>query len=157
MNLKQSLKTITLKNIRYPGTNLTYEQVLKSETKRLKKIIQQHIDYYYMSYSPKVYNRTHGLQNSLTVDDLCEMSASKNKIICKIIINDNAIHPSLFGGEAGNVFWLINSGWEVKKDVCFRDIYRLGYFEGYHFLENAIEEFESTSKYKITVEVIKPY
>ena len=73
-----------------------------------------------------------------------------------IEVNDNAIHNSILDNSEANAFWLINDGWEVKKDVWFKDIYRFGYYEGAHFVEDAVEEFERTSKYGIKVQIIRP-
>lgn len=162
-NIEKYLKTINPLDIKYKNTNLTYRQVLTKETNRFKRILQKHIDKYYSSYSPVVYERgQHGgnLRNALSVDDMCKISANGTKIILDIInvisVNENAIHNSIIDGSEANAFWLINDGWKVKKDVWFKDIYRFGYYEGAHFVEDAVKEFETTSAYNIKVEIIRP-
>lgn len=158
-NIKNYLKNINPLDIKYKGTNLTYRQILTSETKRLKDILQQKIEDYYDSYSPTVYKRgQHGgdLHNALSVDDICTVSANGMRLTMNITVNDNAIHNSIIDGSEANAFWLVNDGWEVKKDVWFKDIYRFGYFEGAHYVEEAVEEFEKTSKYGIKVDVVRP-
>lgn len=159
MPLNKLTKELNPKYIRYPGTNLTYEQILKKELHRFKDILQKHIDDYYSSYTPTVYDRgNHGgnLRQSLTVDDICGLSSKNKMITCKILINENAIHNSILDGSEANAFWLLNDGWKVRKNVWFKEIYRFGYYEGAHFVENAIEEFEKTNKYGIKIEVIRP-
>jgi hypothetical protein len=159
MALKNIVRNINVKNIKYPGTNLTYEQVLKKELHRFADILQQKIDEYFESYQPRVYDRgNHGgdLRHALTVDDVCELSATGKSITCRILINDNAIHNSILDGSEANAFWLLNEGWEVQKNVWFKDIYRFGYYEGAHFVENAVDEFERTNKYGIKIEVVRP-
>lgn len=158
-NIEKYLKNINPLDIKYKKTNLTYRQILQNETRRLKDILQRKIEDYYDSYSPKVYDRGNhegNLRDSLSVDDVCTVSANGMKLIMNIKINDNAIHNSILDDSEANAFWLINDGWQVKKDVWFKDIYRFGYYEGAHFVEDAVEEFESTSKYGIKVEVIRP-
>lgn len=159
INLKKHVKKINPLNIRYKNTNFTYRQILQNESRRLKNILQKHIENYYNSYSPTVYHRgQHGgnLLNSLSVDDVCTVSSNGMKLIMSINVNENAIHNSIIDNSEANAFWLMNDGWQVRKETWFKDVYRFGYFEGAHFVENAIEEFEQTSKYGIKVDVIRP-
>lgn len=155
--MKLNIKNI--KKLKYPNSNLTYEEVLIQEIHRFKVILRQHILAYYNSYSPMVYVRgSHegNLLESLTVDDMIQISANGKQLICKILINENAIHTSVVDESYGNAFWLMNYGWEVGEDVPFHDRYRFGYFEGAHFLESAIEEFKNTNKYGLTIKVEEP-
>ena len=159
MNLNKLLNKLDQKNIKYPKTDLTYEQILKKELHRFKDILQRHIDDYYSSYTPIVYDRNnHGgnLRQSLTVDDICELSLKNKMITCRILINENAIHNSILDNSKANAFWLINDGWEVKQNVWFKDIYRFGHYEGAHYVENAIEEFEKTNQHGIKIDIIRP-
>ena len=158
-NLEKQLKKINPLDIKYQNTNLTYRQILQNEAKRLKNILQQHIEDYYHSYSPVIYQRgQHGgnLLNSLSVDDMCAVSSDGMKLIMNVNVNENAIHNSILDDSEANAFWLMNDGWQVKKNTWFKDVHRFGYFEGAHFVEDAVEEFERTSKYGIKVDVIRP-
>ena len=157
-NIEKYLKNINPLDIKYKNTRMTYRQILQSESQRLKGLLQKHIELYYEHYRPKVYDRgNHGgnLHSALTVDDACKISIS-GKATISIEVNDNAIHNSILDGSEANSFWLLNDGWSVKKDGWFKDIYRFGYYEGAHFVEDAVEEFEKTSKYGIKVEIIRP-
>lgn len=159
LDINKFLKTINIKKIKYPNSNLTYEQILKNETKRFKDILQDCIDDYYNSYMPVVYKRgAYGgnLREALTVDNVCKISSNGKTLTCSVLVDEDAIHESILDGSEANAFWLINDGWNVKKDVWFKDIYRFGHYEGYHFVEKAVEEFERTDKYGIKVEVIRP-
>ena len=158
-NIEKYLRNINPLDIKYKNSNLTYRQILQKESGRLKDILQQKIEDYYNSYSPVVYKRgQHGgnLRDALSVDDVCTISANGMKLIMNVNINENAIHNSILDGSEANAFWLLNDGWSVKEDVWFKNIYRFGHYEGAHFVEHAVEEFESTSKYGIKVEVIRP-
>lgn len=157
--LDKLLKTIKIRNLRYPGTNFTYEQILKMELHRFKDILQSHINSYYSSYHPHIYERgKHGgnLRKSIKVDEICKLSSKDKLITCRVLINENAIHDSVATGKKANAFWLINDGWKVKKEVPFKGIYRFGYYEGAHFVEDAIAEFQKTNPYGIKIEVIRP-
>lgn len=158
-NLEKYLKSINPLDLKYGKTNLTYRQVLQNEARRLKDLIEEYIKDYYSSYSPKIYKRGQfggDLLNSLTVDDVCTISSDGKRMNITITINDNAIHNSILDGSEANAFWLLNDERKVKKNVWFKDVYRFGYYEGAHFVEDAVEEFERTSKYGIKVEVVRP-
>lgn len=155
------LQISDVKKIKYPKSNLTYEQVIKNEVHRFKDILQRHIEEYYKSYRPSVYVRGSAdgnLLESLTVDDIVQVSANGKRLTCRVLINENAIHKSIMKQHQhlSNVFYLMNYGWQVNEDVPFSTVYRFGYFEGVHFLENSIKEFNSTNKYGITIESVSP-
>lgn len=159
LDVNKLLKNINVKKIKYPNSNLTYEQILKSETQRFKDILQDCIDDYYNSYMPVIYKRgAHGgnLRDSLTVDNVCKISSNGKTLTCSVLVDEDAIHESILDGSDANVFWLLNDERAVKKNVSFKNIYRMGYYEGYHFVEKAVEEFERTNRYGIKVEVIRP-
>lgn len=161
MNLDKILKNIDVKKLKYKNTNFTYEEILKKEVRRFKDILQKYIDAYYLSYTPPIYGYQRGssggnLRNSLSVDDIVKISANGKELTCSVLINENAIHQSYFGDHLSNAFWLINDGYSVKKDVWFKDIYRFGFYEGAHYVEDAVNEFNETDKYGITVKVERP-
>lgn len=158
-NLEKQLKNINPLDIKYKNTNLTYRQILHNEAKRLKNILQKNIEDYYHSYSPIVYRRGQqggNLLDSLNIDDTCAISADGLKLTMNVNINENAIHNSILDNSEANAFWLMNDGWQVRKETWFKNIYRFGYYEGAHYIEDTVEEFERTSKYGIKVDVIRP-
>ncbi len=159
MSLNKILHKLNPMLLKYPNTNMTYQEVLQIELVRFKKILEKYINNYYNSYIPSVYERGKNkgnLKYSLDLDKICEISSTGKLITCRILINENTIHESIITGNNSNALWLINDGWQVKKNVWFKNIYRFGYYEGAHFIEDAIKEFESTTKYNIKVQVIKP-
>lgn len=158
-NLEKQLKNINPLDIKYKNTNLTYHQILHNEAKRLKSILQKNIADYYNSYSPAVYDRGQHRENpldSLSLDDICAISADDLKFTMNVNINENAIHNSILDNSEANAFWFMNDGWQVRKETWFKEVYRFGYYEGAHYVENTVEEFERTSKYGIKVDVIRP-
>lgn len=158
-NIEKFLKNIIPQNIKYKNTNLTYQQILQKETNRLKNILQRHLEDYYKSYSPIAYERGQyggNLRKALSVEDICTLSSNGMTITMELKINENAIHNSIINKSKSNAFWLMNDGWRVKKNTRFKNIYRFGHYEGAHFVEHAIEEFDKNNKYGIKVEVVRP-
>jgi hypothetical protein len=132
------------------------EQILRKEAQRLRDCLQVQLDSYYNSYSPSMYERTYGLQNSLTLDDLIDIDViggGNGSLSMTISFNEGAKGTSLFSSEEVNKALLINYGWAVKKDVWFRDIYRFGYFEGDGFIEDGINDFFTSNPYNIKIEL----
>ncbi len=159
MSIKNIIKNINVKKLKYPNTNLTFGQVLEIETRRFADILQKNIDNYYSSYTPSVYARGSSggnLRKSVSVNDICIFSSNNKTITAEIIINENAIHNSILNKNSANAFWLMNDGWRVKKDVWFKDIHRFGYFEGTNFVEKSVREFNQSNKYGIILNIIRP-
>lgn len=130
--------------------------ILKSEAERLKGLIQKHIDEYLASYSPKGswnYSRKWGtLKDCLLVNPKVY-----NRSIDVYFDEDKAWGESVI--DLNKWGWgfkpiLIDQGWQVGDDVPFRHVYRFGWYEGYHFLQRAIDEFQNTNPYGLHIEVI---
>jgi hypothetical protein len=56
-----------------------------------------------------------------------------------------------FVSPAWNEGWrkslLVSEGWEVKRDVWFKDIWHLGFYEGFNFINDGIKDWMASSKY----------
>lgn len=129
--------------------------ILISEAKRLKDCIQKRLDEYYASYSPTVYERTHGLQNSLRLDDDVKVSIDGRTIQVSIFFDEDSVTgDSLFGDGEVNKADLINYGWKVQKDVWFKDIEHFGYQHGFMFIEKGIADYNHSNKYGLKITVI---
>lgn len=133
----------------------------------LKKNIQHHIDGYYASYtpvsdrgdfgfllSPWGYGRTKKLKRSLdnVSFDVTEFATkAKHDISCEFTFDEDmarseSILNELSGGwedfpqYEGNRVDLIQGGWQVKKNVWFKNIEHFGYQEGYDFIGKAVND-----------------
>ena len=126
--------------------------ILKSEAARLKGLIEEYIDRYYASYDPVVYRpRTNSLRNGVRVD-----TEVKNRSIDIYFDDDTVWGPSVKSKSDepwGFTPILIDAGWSIKtqKPICKR---MFDYYEGYHFLQSALDEFEKNNPYDLHVEVI---
>jgi len=129
------------------------DQILVSEAARLKEILAKHIRAYYDSYSPKVYIRheKYGMVKHLLMDVV-----PKNGSIAIYFDENHVWGPSVIDEEKygwGFEPILIDNGWRVKSSAPHANIHRFGYYEGYHFIEKAIREFERTNTYGLKVGV----
>lgn len=162
MNLKSQLKNIDVTKLKFKNGK-TYSQVMVEETNRLRDCIQARLDAYMNSYQPKIYSRTGALQNSLKVDDILNLKVTGKTMSLDIYFDDSGYHRSGDGiqgwdgnGETVNTAYLLNYGYEVEKDVWFKDILNFGYRSAGHFIEDGIADFEMDNSYGIKIKVHKP-
>lgn len=162
MNLKSQLKNIDVTKLKLKNGK-TYGQVMVEETNRLRDCIQARLDAYMNSYQPKIYSRTGALQNSLKVDDILNLKVTGKTMSLDIYFDDSGYHRSGDGiqgwdgnGETVNTAYLLNYGYEVEKDVWFKDIPNFGYRSAGYFIEDGIADFEASNPYGIKIKVHKP-
>lgn len=162
MNLKSQLKNIDVTKLKFKNGK-TYGQVMVEETNRLRNCIQARLDAYMNSYQPKIYSRTGALQNSLKVDDILNLKITGKTMSLDIYFDDSGYHRSGDGiqgwdgnGETVNTAYLLNYGYEVEKDVWFKDIPNFGYRSAGHFIEDGIADFEASNPYGMKIKVHKP-
>lgn len=144
MAINDILKNIDLMKIKAPS-GLTYAQELVNAANQLSECIQNRIS-------------QGSLQNSISTADIADIQVSGNSlsVILKI---QNAIRPSIFqkwNGSSANVFWLLNDGFKVKKNVWFKNINNFGYRAAARFVEQGINDFNSQNKLGVKIEVQRP-
>lgn len=153
--LENYLKNFMVKNVKF-SNGVTYEQALKSELKRFWGILENNFQIAYYSYYPKVYKRTGRILNSFLPRDEIKIDMIGNKLQVELVITDNTWHDSMFDGwSSANTILLYNYGYKVNSG-WHKDIEYFGYREGTYFIEKSIEEFESTSKYGVKVNLELP-
>lgn len=130
----------------------TLEKQMKYEAKRFLSILQEEIDRWYRLYSPKIYQRTYDMRDSIYADDLVEVSISGTKLQVKINYDDTAFHKSLWDDSTINSILLMNNGYHVSSG-WHKDIEYFGYREGGHFLEKTIERFNKENYFGIDIEI----
>lgn len=171
-SLLDQLKKIRIEQVKL-SNGKTVSQYIVDEAKRLANCIQKYIDIYYNNYHPKVYSRTKNFSKSLYVDDIADIRIIKNTIHVAIRFDrDLATHPNL-----ESVYWndgyeteysipikdrhesfvpvLMNSGWHSEKLewALGQRVPHLTYFEGIHFIENGINEYNRTNALGIKINV----
>ena len=113
--------------------------------------VESSLQDYYESYYPKIYTRRLdiGMENwdlihALDIVSEAEINLTTNTCDIRLYFKSpNAYGTSLFGGEDGYLPELINSGWSVGYDKWFHHIHRFGYYEGNHYIDNGIDEFNN--------------
>jgi hypothetical protein len=159
-------KPLTTNNVsNYAGGAFSVDHlvnILKLEALLLKDCIQEALDDYYMSYTPKRYKRRewvgHGspLRKGLVVNTEKISNTKQGKKI-SVSVNfreENAMHPSLFGGKDGFVPLLLNYGWRWKKKT---GPYRLAFYEGAKFVEKGIALYYQRSRRKLDLKIEVKY
>lgn len=140
-NLKDLEKYVNNQNNSSKLNILTSGQlmkVLEREGERLKGYLEEEVQNYYNSYSPTVYTRTYNFLNSVRITPVFQEG---NNLTVKIYFDEGmATHDSIFGGEDGYVPTLLEYGWQVKSDKV-PNYYHLKYYEGFHFVDKAIEKY----------------
>lgn len=154
-SLEDQIGDIIAKNygsiVRSSGTTID-SKILKQEAERLKELIAKYIRLYYESYSPRKYVRynPYNMAQRLRVKPMRE---EKGFIICfdeDFVWGESVVSPgTMYGFEP----ILIDTGWQVNPKVTFSNVYRFGYYEGYHFIEKAIQEFNKDNPYGIGVKI----
>jgi hypothetical protein len=164
MNIKNQLKGMNITKVKM-SNGKTLGQNLQDEAERLRTCIQKRLEEYLDSHLPIEYDRTGGLRNSLQVDDFLNVRVVGNGLEIDLFFDDGAIHPSGDGirttvgtewqgnGEEVNTAFLLNYGYEVKKDVWFKNIKNFGYREGAGFVEDGIADFNATNTLGIKITV----
>lgn len=126
-------------------SGLTYAQELVNAANQLSECIQNRIS-------------QGSLQNSISTADIADIQVSGNSLSVTLKIQ-NAIRPSIFqkwNGSSANVFWLLNDGFKVKKNVWFKNINNFGYRAAARFVEQGINDFNSQNKLGVKIEVQRP-
>lgn len=126
-----------------------WNQLLETEAKRLYGLISAEIGAYYLSYDPKVYKWTGDLQKSLRIQSV----GNRFEIYFAPSL---AYHPSLMPNKYPDAFvpTLIDSGWKWNGGP---HIHHLTYYEGYHFIERAVNRFKATTDLPIQINIESKY
>lgn len=144
MTISDIIKNLDLKKLKAPS-GLTYAQELVNAANLLSECIQTRI------------NRG-SLSNSISTADIADIKVSGNTLTVTLKIQ-NAIRPSIFqkwNNSSANVFWLLNDGYIVKKNVWFKNIKNFGYRAAEQFVEQGIEDFNSQNNLGVKIEIQRP-
>lgn len=154
-SIEQQIKKIVAKKIKMPDGK-TLQERLADEVNRLYDCIQYYIDWYYNSYKPSIYQRTGRFQTSMYAEDIVDARVIENTIQLSILFNDNlAMHRSIFNEHDSFVPALMNFGWNAPKleKLIGESVYRFTHFDGVHFIEKGINDFNKTNSLGIRINV----
>ena len=157
-------KLNTYNNKPYTAT----DEDLLNAANELKEYIQKWIEQYYIDFpensNSSVFSnpnggRTDGLKRALRVDIIRDdKKYGRDKYIALYFDPSESWSQSFVPNTYPDSYpawkpWLINEGWKVRKDVFFKNYYRVGWYEGYHFIEKGLEDWKANSKYADIVDV----
>jgi hypothetical protein len=145
MSIESIINSLDVRKIKAPS-GLTYEQELIKAADQLSVYIENEI-------------HRGSLANSLSTEDIADIQVVNGNSLSVTLKVQNSIRPSIFkkwNQSDANVFWLLNDGYTVKKDVWFKNIPNFGYRVAEHFVENGIKKFNQNNSLGIKVEVIRP-
>lgn len=144
MSLESILRNLDVTKLK-SKSGLTFEQELVNAANLLRDCIQSRI-------------KRGSMGNCISTADIADVKVSGNQLSVQLKIQ-NSIRPSIFkkwNKTDANVFWLLNDGFKVKKDVWFKNIPNFGYRAAEHFVEEGVKDFISKNKLGVKVTVTKP-
>lgn len=155
-SIKEQIMRISLDKVKL-SNGKTIKQNLIEATEVLLDCIQKRIDIMYNTYKPIKYIRRepqYGMRSTLYVEDFIDVDIVNNKI--KISIKDkpeNTWASNITGEHMSPTIVLMNNGWNAPalKNAIGKSIERFTKFEGEHFIENGIADFNKKNKWGITV------
>ena len=155
MDLKKQLQKLDVSKLKTVGGD-TVEKELKRHARFLANCIMYRLDQVYDSYTPKIYNRTYDLCNSVYVDDkvFAEVFSTGASLSIKVCFDDGAWHRGL-NGKKVNTAVLLNEGWQTHG--AFANVPYFGYREPTHFIELAVEDYKRGVPKPFDVKINKDY
>lgn len=144
MSLDKVIKRLDIAKIK-TSYGITFGQLLVNEANELRDCIQSRINRGTMT-------------DVLSTADIADIEVDGMTLKVRLKVQ-NSHRPSIFkqwNQSDANVFWLLNDGYTVKKDVWFKNIPNFGYRIAERFVEEGIRDFNSRNKLGIKIDVIRP-
>lgn len=145
-NLNRQIEIVCKQKLKQGGD---WNKLLEAEARRLYSLIRIGISSYYRSYNPTKYKYTGNLLKSVSI----RIVGDKFEIYFEPSL---AYHPSIMPKKYQQAFvpTLIDYGWDWGRTPR---INHFTYYEGYHFIEDAIAEFRRTTTLPITIQIESKY
>jgi hypothetical protein len=125
---------------------LVTKQDLEKAANALRDYLLTHIKRYFDSYDPAIYERTGQLLDSIQVKVINNAGTMQAHVYFD---SSKTMRDSLFeGGGQGDALLSLDKGWEVKKNVWFKDIEHFGYFDGVGFIRSALADAEGDERFR---------
>ena len=155
-SIEEQIKKIVAKKAKL-ANGKTIEQTLMEAVDYLYMCIQREIDDMYESYTPKVYERRpwhEGLRSALYAEDFLDARIKGNSIEVSLKFSNNVWARNFNGDYESNVALLMNYGWKAPRleDYIGHEVWRLTYYEGWHFLEKGIAAFNRGNRWGVKID-----
>lgn len=157
-SIKDQIEKIVAKKAKL-ANGRTIEQTLMEAVDYLYMCIQREIDNMYEEYTPKVYERRpwhEGLRSALYAEDFLDARIKGNSIEVSLKFSNNVWAWNFNGNHESNVALLMNYGWKAPRleDYIGHEVWRLTYYEGWHFLEKGIAAFNRGNRWGVKIDTI---
>ncbi len=155
-SIKEQVERIVAKKAKL-ANGRTIEQTLMEAVDYLYMCIQREIDDMYDSYTPKVYERRpyhESLRSALYAEDFLDARIKGNRIEVSLKFSSNVWATNFNGDHESNTALLMNYGWKAPRleDYIGREVWRLTYYEGWHFLEKGIAAFNRGNRWGVKID-----
>lgn len=138
-DLAKQLRKLDVRKLKMKNGN-TVEKEMKRHASYLADCIMYELDKVYDSYTPKVYERSYGLYDSLQIGDVsASIRSGGASLSIELTFDDGAFHKS-FDGKLVNTAILLNEGFETSGR--FKNVPYLGYRNATHFIEKGIQRYK---------------
>lgn len=157
-SIEEQIKKIVARKSKL-ANGKTIEQTLMEAVDYLYICIQNEIDAMYESYTPKVYERRpfhEGLRTALTAEDFLDARIKGTSIEVSLKFSDNVRVMNFNGDHESNNALLMNYGWKAPRleNHIGHEVWRLTYYEGWHFIEKGIDAFNRGNKWGVKIDAI---
>ena len=157
-SIKEQIERIVARKAKL-ASGRTIEQTLMEAIDYLYECIQSEIDAMYESYIPKVYERRpyhESLRSALYAEDFLDARIKGNSVEVSLKFSDNVRAWNFNHTHESNVALLMNYGWKAPRleDYMGHEIWRLTYYEGWHFLEKGIAAFNRGNRWGVKIDTI---
>ena len=157
-SIKDQIEKIVAKKAKL-ANGRTIEQTLMEAVDYLYECVQTEIDLMYDSYVPEVYERRpyhESLRSALYAEDFLDARIKGNSIEISLKFSSNVRAMNFNGDHESNTGLLMNYGWKAPRleNHIGHEVWRLTYYEGWHFLEKGIAAFNRGNKWGVKIESI---
>ena len=136
------------------ANGLTVKETLEKAVDYLYDCMDNQILAFYASYTPKIYQRTRNLLDSLYSENFFEARVVGTRIELSVSFRDSmAYHRNLFDDHDSFVPLLVNFGWHSKglEAMIGKSVPRLTYYDGFHMVERAIIQFNQQNPFGVHI------
>lgn len=142
-DLEKQLRKLDVSKLKMKNGN-TVEMELKRHASYLADCIMYELDKVYDSYTPKLYERSYGLYDSLHIGNVgVSIRSSGTSLSIEMSFDEGAYHRS-FDGNLVNTAILLNEGYRTSGRL--KDILYLGYRDATHFIDKGIQRYKRQMK-----------
>lgn len=151
-SIEQQLGKIVASNTKMKNGK-TVKETLEEAVDYLYECMDNQLLAFYASYTPRKYQRTFDLLDSLYAENFFEARVVGTRIELAVSFRDSmAYHRNLFDDHNSFVPLLVNFGWHsIGLEAMIGKVPHLTYYDGFHMVERAIIQFNQQNPFGIRI------